>query len=113
MYKGCRNCNAKVANTGTVCAKCNTKMKLARCANESVANVLLEDTDGKENWVTIFNVLEKIVAVCEATDEADIGDKLLAAPTLTHNKPTKILCYHSPHLKYGPDLNNYMIVCWH
>ena len=88
LYKGCRNCNAKVANTSTVfgvCTKCNTKMKLTRCANQSVANVILEDLDGKEYRVAIFNdVLEKIVAVCEATDEADIGEKLLTAPTLAY-----------------------------
>ena len=57
MYKGCRNCNAKVANTGTVmgvCAKCNTKIKLGRCANLNVVNVLLEGTDGKEYRVTIL-----------------------------------------------------------
>ena len=51
VYNGCRNCNAKVIGAHgamDVCSKCNTKMKMARCTNQSVANVILEDEDGKE-----------------------------------------------------------------
>ena len=79
LYKGCRNCNAKVvdssASTVVVCSKCNTKMKLAGCTNQGIANVILEDIDKKEYRVTIFNdVLERIILICEATDEGDVTD---------------------------------------
>ena len=45
VYKSCRYCNGKVIDRNTavgVCSKCNTKMKIARCGNHSVANVILE-----------------------------------------------------------------------
>jgi len=88
LYKGCRNCNAKVvdnnANAMAVCSKCSTKMKVARCTNQKVANVILEGIDRKEYRVTIFNeVLDRIISICEANDEGDVTDQLLTAPTLT------------------------------
>ena len=49
IYKGCRNCNAKMVDVNGpvgVCSKCNTKMKLARCTDHCVANVILEDQFG-------------------------------------------------------------------
>ena len=72
------------ASTVGVCSKCNTKMRLARCTNQRVANVILEDIYKKEYRVTIFNdVLERIISISEATDEGDVTDRLLTAPTLT------------------------------
>lgn len=44
--KSCWNCNTNILDLNTALAvdlKCNAKMKLAKCANHSVANVILED----------------------------------------------------------------------
>jgi len=50
--------NTKIPDSNTalaVCHKCNAKMKLAKCANQCVANVILEDMERKVHRVTIFN----------------------------------------------------------
>jgi len=87
VCKGCRNCNAKVVDSSgsTVgeCNKCNAKMKLAKCTNQSVANVVLEDRDKMNYQVTILMILERIISICEATDEGDVRDQSLTAPTLS------------------------------
>jgi len=58
-----------------VCSKCNTK-------DRSPTKVLLKTK--KEYQVTIFNdVLERIISIYEASDERDVRDQLLTAPTLT------------------------------
>ena len=64
-YKSCHNCNAKVSPQPNAvlatCDKCNSKMKIAKCADQSVANVILEDEHKKVYKVTIFNeVLHQI-----------------------------------------------------
>ena len=67
-----------------VCSKCSTKMKLTKCTDHCVANVIVEDKDGKEYRVTIFNdVLKKIASLEEVAGEDDMADKLLAAPLLS------------------------------
>jgi len=36
------------------CSKCNSKMKIAKCPNHSIANVILHDEQNKSYRVTIF-----------------------------------------------------------
>ena len=88
-YKSCRNCNTKIPDSNTalaVCHKCNAKMKLVKCANHSVANVILEDVENKVYRVAIFNkVLELIRKYTkEAVGECDFADQLLSAPPLNY-----------------------------
>ena len=62
-----------------VCSKCSTKMKLIKHTDHCVANVILEDKDGKEYRDTIFNdVWKKIVSLEEVAGEGDMADQLLA-----------------------------------
>ena len=49
------------------------KIKLSKCTDHCIANVILEDKDGKEHRVTIFdNVLKKILSLNGVADEGDI-----------------------------------------
>jgi len=46
VYKSCRNCSTKIIDSGSqfaVCSKCGSKVKLSKCNDCSVANVILED----------------------------------------------------------------------
>ena len=89
VYKSCRNCSTKIIDSGTlfvVCSKCGSKMKLNKCVNCSVANIILEDEDKKEHKVTIFNKVLSIVsrygkdAIRDQQGECDIEHQLLSAP---------------------------------
>jgi len=63
--------------------KCNAKIKLAKCANHNIANVILEDDTKKVYCTTTFNdVLEKIRSF--TTGEHNLDNQLLAAPPLIY-----------------------------
>ena len=50
-YKSCCSCNGKIIETNApigVCSKCNSKMKITRCSDHSVVNVMLLDENNKE-----------------------------------------------------------------
>lgn len=58
MYTSCVNCGGKVAEINQVladCGKYKTKMKISKCGHQSVANVILNDTEAKEYRVTVFH----------------------------------------------------------
>ena len=63
-YRGYVNCGAKVsemANMLADCSKCRTKMKISKCHRQSVANIVVKDTEGKDHRVTVFDgVLQQI-----------------------------------------------------
>ena len=88
-YKSCRSCNGKIIESDApigLCSKCNSKMKIARCIDHRVVNVLLLDENDKEYKVTIFNdIIDQILMLStDATNDGseDIADKLLNAPVL-------------------------------
>ena len=57
-YKSCRSCSGTIIETDApigVCSKCNSKMKIARCSNHRVVNVMLLDENDKEYMVTVFS----------------------------------------------------------
>lgn len=86
-YKSCTNCFAKVPHSDTllvICPKCNAKMKLAKCPNHSMANVILEDDAKRVYRVTIFSdMLEKIRSFGkQIVGDNNADDELLAAPCL-------------------------------
>lgn len=99
VYKSCRNCHTKIIDSGTlfaVCSKCGSKVKLSKCVNCSVANVILEDEDKKEHRVTMFDEVLSIVsgyAIRDQLGECDIEDQLLSAPPLSYTINQKdIVC---------------------
>ena len=57
-YIGCRNCNSKVTQVGTIgeCTKCCARMKITKCKNRRVGRVILEDSSGNEHKLTMFDV---------------------------------------------------------
>ena len=68
-----------------MCSKYNTKMKLSRCTNHNAANVIVEDKDGKEYQVIIFNDVLKMIVLL---------DKVLVSVTCQIN------CYYSTLLSF-------------
>ena len=93
-YSSCRNCNSKIGDVGKAvveCAKCNSKMKLARCAKASIARVLLEDEKGNERQLTMFSdVLDEVAQRGKEASHCDkIEDQILSAPKLCYTISTK------------------------
>ena len=86
-YSSCRNCNGKVVQVQGMgeCSKCGTKMKKGKCKNKNVARVILEDDEGKEHKVTIFDeVVQQIANFAEAVGDVDISEQLLSSPQLSY-----------------------------
>ena len=78
-YISCRNCNGKVTevNNGVgECSKCICKMKMKKCKGKSVVRVILEESEGKEYKVSMFNeVIQEAIKISEeAADSKDITD---------------------------------------
>ena len=70
-------------------------MKLSKCDDRSVANVILEDKDNKEHRIIIFDEVLEIVSRHgrDAAGECDIEDQLLSAPSLNYTINQKdIVC---------------------
>ena len=92
-YTSCRNCNAKVESSQAivVCGKCNSKMKVSKCAKKAVAHVIVEDTEKQEHKVTIFSeVVHSIVNYADlSSSNVDVAEKLLLAPTLCYTVNVK------------------------
>ena len=63
-------------------------MKIARCSDHSVVNVMLLDENNKEYKATMFNdIIDQIIMLStDAANDAsgDIADKLLNAPVLCY-----------------------------
>ena len=81
-YSSCRSCKGKTKEITQViveCTKCGVKAKADRCKQVTTARLLIEDTEGKEYKVTVFNeVIEAIVS----NVGADTTEKLLSAPPM-------------------------------
>ena len=89
VYKSCRNCSMKIIDSGSqfaVCTKCGSKVKLSKCGNSSIANVILEDADKKEYRVTMFDEVLSIALQYgeDAIGECDVQDQLLSLPPLSY-----------------------------
>ena len=89
-YVGCKNCSSKVVQVGAVgeCTKCGAKMKLGKCKSKYIARVIVEDVDGKEHRVTMFNeVLHQVVGFSSEVPchtDGEIVDQLLSSPSLIY-----------------------------
>ena len=98
VYRRCRNCSTKISESDTqfvVCSKCGSKVKFSKCANGSVANVILEDKDKREYRVAIFEEVLSIVSGYgrDVVGECDIEDQLLSSPPLKYTINQKdIVC---------------------
>ena len=85
-YKGCVNCGAKVLEMNGIladCSKCGTKMKISRCRQQSVENIVLKDIEEKYYRVTVFDdVLQQITDNGKPSlgDNCSIYEQLLSAP---------------------------------
>jgi len=58
-------------------------MKIAKCPNHSIANVILHDEQNKLYWATIFNDLLQEIAKY-SQNGAIPEEQLLMSPTLTY-----------------------------
>lgn len=93
-YISCRICNGKVTevhNGVGECSKCNSKMKMKKCKDKSVARVILEEREGKEHKVSMFTeVIQEVIKISEdAADSGDIINQLLLSPELIYTINTK------------------------
>ena len=93
-YISCRNCNGKVIelNNGVgECSKCNCKMKMKKCKDKSVVRVILEESEGKEYKVSMFNeVIQEVIKISgEAADSGDITNQLLLSSELSYTINTR------------------------
>ena len=71
------------------CSKCNSKMKIKKCKVKSVARVILEDREGKEYKVNIFNeVINEVSEISEDVADRDIASQLLSSPELIYTVNT-------------------------
>jgi len=62
------------------CSKCNSKMKIAKCPNHSIANVILHNEQNKSYWVTIFNDLLQEIAKYTQNGAIPLEEQLLSVP---------------------------------
>ena len=93
VYTSCGNCIVKVESGEgiIVCTKCNSKMKVLKCAKKAVAHVIVEDDKNQEHKVTIFSeVIDAIVNYADlSSNNVDMAEKLLSAPPLCYTVNAK------------------------
>ena len=80
----------------TDCSKCSTKMKISICRQQSVANIILKDTEGKDYHLTVFDeVLKQLTDLGKASagDNSSIYEQLLYAPQLQYTISQRRYCF--------------------
>ena len=97
-YISCRVCDGKVIQINEMvgkCGKCNTKIKMAKCGSKSVGRIVIEDDEGKEYKLTIFNnIIEQICEIAKGEikgdkSSIDVSELLLSAPQLIYTFTSK------------------------
>ena len=97
-YVSCRVCDGKVIEINEKlekCGKCNTKIKMGKCGSKSVGRIVIEDDDGKEYKLTIFDdIIQQICEIAKGKftgdhDSNDVSELLLSAPQLVYTFTTK------------------------
>lgn len=86
-YPSCQNCNGMVVEVRGIgkCSKCGTKIKMEKSKNKNVARVILEDDQGKEHKVTIFD--DVVQQIANFGEVVDISEHLLFITTIElHNQ---------------------------
>ena len=92
MYASCVNCHGKVLEASREvgqCSKCNTKVKMLKCKNQSVARVVVEEEGGKQHKLTMFGgVVQQIADISKETagtsGDCNVSDQLVMSPQLTY-----------------------------
>ena len=92
-YRSCRNCNSKVSVINEFMGECNkydAKIKLSKCPEKNVARVVLEDINGKEHKLSIFDqVINQVIKfakyrIADSASQYSVPELLLSAPQLTY-----------------------------